>query len=329
MDIDRSIAQLSAELDTLLEANLATFASKDRTEQSKILVRGIEIVTGLERLKAKGLSTLDALLKRQQTATDVERVASLLRGFELGAKLSHALHDELLDTNGEAKVYRRLLAIFKALDTTSVGQVALAPLLDHPDVGVRVLAAAYLIDLMPDRVVPMLREIDKNAGGRSPGFTAHFALLRWQYDGIMRFYTYLKNAIVYIPTVVKLQTGPHIEVDPVAVVPVANTDALRRALLDAIARKNAIVPNPPKDGWPPPILLKYAGVKTWSAFARGASQWSIEEKDGKYKIVGYRTHRDSSWAEEDPDQKTEFPSGTTVDDVVKRMIAIVQDAAQK
>jgi hypothetical protein len=183
MDIDRSIAQLSAELDSLLEANLATFASKDRTEISKILLRGIEVVTGLERLRAKGLSTLDALLKRQQTTTDVERVASLLRGFELGAKLAHALHDELLDTNGETKVYRRLFAIFKALDATGAGQIALAPLLDHPDVGVRVLAAAHLIDLMPDRVVPMLHDIDENAGGTSPGFTAHFALLRWKYDG--------------------------------------------------------------------------------------------------------------------------------------------------
>jgi hypothetical protein len=39
-----------------------------------------------------------------------------VRGFELGAKLAHALHDELLDTNGETKVMRRLDAIFMALD---------------------------------------------------------------------------------------------------------------------------------------------------------------------------------------------------------------------
>ena len=47
-----------------------------------------------------------------------------------------------------------------ALDATGAGQVALARSLDHPDIGVRVLAGAYLIELMPDRVVPMLREID-------------------------------------------------------------------------------------------------------------------------------------------------------------------------
>ena len=112
MDIDESIAQLSSELDALLDANLATFASKDRAEQGKILLRGIEIVTGLERLKAKGLATLKALLNRQDTTADDERARSLVRGFELGAKLAHALHDELLDTNGETKVMRRLDAIF-------------------------------------------------------------------------------------------------------------------------------------------------------------------------------------------------------------------------
>jgi hypothetical protein len=58
----------------------------------------------------------------------------------------------------------------------------------------------------------------------------------------MLFHSYLRNAIVYVPTVVKLQTGAYMDVDPVAVVPVANTDGLRHALLDAIARENAIVP---------------------------------------------------------------------------------------
>jgi len=144
----------------------------------------------------------------------------------------------------------------------------------------------------------------------------------------MLYHCYLKKSVVYVPTVVKLQTGAYVDVDPVAVIPVGDTQGLRRALVDTIARKNAIVPPPPKDNWPPPVLLKYAGVKTWSAFARGASQWSIKEDDGKYQIVGYRTHREGYWVQ-DPDQKTELPAGTTRDQVVDRMIAILQDAARK
>lgn len=97
---------------------------------------------------------------------------------------------------------------------------------------------------------------------------------------LMLYHSYLKNALVYVPTVVKLHTGVYMDVDPVAVLPVVNTDGLRRALLEAIARKNAIVPNPPKDDWPPPVLLKYAGAKTRSAFARGHRSGASKRKTG-------------------------------------------------
>jgi hypothetical protein len=144
----------------------------------------------------------------------------------------------------------------------------------------------------------------------------------------MLFHSYLRLEIVYIPTVVKVQTGAYMDVEPVAVVSVANTEGLRRAFFEAIGRKNAIVPNPPKGSWPPPVLLKYAGLKTWSAFARNACQWSIEADNGLYQIVGYREHPDGYWVQ-DSNQKTEFSPRTPVDGVVERMIAILQEAALK
>jgi hypothetical protein len=61
--------------------------------------------------------------------------------------------------------------------------------------------------------------------------------------------------------------------------------------------------------------------------ARGIAM-EHQEDDGKYQIVGYRTHREGYWVQ-DPDQKTELPAGTTRDQVVDRMIAILQDAARK
>lgn len=144
----------------------------------------------------------------------------------------------------------------------------------------------------------------------------------------MLYNSFLKSGIVYVPTVVKMQTGVYSDEEPVAVVSAANSQGLRRAFLDAMERGNAVVPNPPKDNWPPPVLLKYTGAKTWSAFKRGASTWSIKEKDENYQIVGYRTHRDGYW-QEDPDQKIDFPPGSAVDDVIERMVAILQDAARK
>lgn len=142
----------------------------------------------------------------------------------------------------------------------------------------------------------------------------------------MQFHFYLRRSIVYVPTVAQRETGAYTEVEPVAVVPVANTEGLHRAFEDTIARKNTIVPRP-KGKWPPPLLPKYAGVKTWSAFARDTSTWSIEETDGVYQIIGYRMHPKGYW-EQDSDQKTPFPQGTKINDVINRMIAILQAAAR-
>jgi hypothetical protein len=144
---------------------------------------------------------------------------------------------------------------------------------------------------------------------------------------MMLYHAYLRRGIVYVPAVAQRETGAYTDIDPVAVVPVTDVQTLARAFLGAIARGNIIVPRP-KGKYPPPVLLKYAGVKTWSAFARGTSIWSIEEEHGKYQIVGYRTHAKGYWVE-DPEQIVKFPAETTVKSVIDRMIAILQDAASQ
>jgi hypothetical protein len=112
----------------------------------------------------------------------------LIRGFEFGARFADTLHDEFRDTaDGETKVVRLTDAIVKALDRTGSGRAALAVLLDHRDPGVRALAGVYLIDLLPERVSPILRQVEEEARGRSAGFRAHWALLAWQREGKSRF----------------------------------------------------------------------------------------------------------------------------------------------
>ena len=142
----------------------------------------------------------------------------------------------------------------------------------------------------------------------------------------MLYTCYLRNGFVYVPTVGN-RRGVYTLIEPVAVVPVANTEALRIAFREVIARKNVDVP-PVKGKWPPPVLPKYAGVKTSAAFDRGTSTWNIQEDDEKYKIVGYRRHPDGYWAE-DRAQTIEFLARTSLDDVIDRMITILQDAVQR
>ena len=91
---------------------------------------------------------------------------------------------------------------------------------------------------------------------------------------------------------------------------------------------NPPTPYYPRGGpYPQPVVVKYAGVKSWGAFARGASPWNIKEKDGIHQIVGH-WKGPSGWVE-DPEQTIKFPAGTTLDQVIDRMIAILQEAARQ
>jgi hypothetical protein len=141
----------------------------------------------------------------------------------------------------------------------------------------------------------------------------------------MLYKCYLRKGVVYVPTVGN-RRGVYTLIEPVDVIPVTNTEGLRTAFRNAIAKKNVDVPLV-KGKRPPPILPKYAGVKTSAAFDRGASTWNIKDDDERYKIVGYRRHPDG-YRVEDHAQTIEFPPGTSVDVVVDRMIAILQETAQ-
>ncbi len=137
----------------------------------------------------------------------------------------------------------------------------------------------------------------------------------------------LTKGIVYIPTVGK-RGSVYTDIEPIAVVPVGDSEALRKAFLEVIAKKNPVVPLVTDGKWPKSRPPKHAGVKSWSAFMREASAWSIKESDdGVFKIVGYRVHEDGYWTE-DRNQDVDFPPGTSAGEVVDRMIAILQDAAR-
>src|SRR5205807_9734130 len=96
---------------------------------------------------------------------------------------------------------------------------------------------------------------------------------------------------------------------------------------DAISRGNPPAPQYPRGSYPQPVVVKYAGVKSWSAFARGTLTWGIDESERKYQIIGYSRHPDG-WRE-DPEQKMELAPGSTADDAIDRMIAILQEAARQ
>jgi hypothetical protein len=145
----------------------------------------------------------------------------------------------------------------------------------------------------------------------------------------MLFTCYLRDGIVYVPTVARRKSSPiYSNIEPVSVVPIGSIENVRRALLETIARRNPVIPDrDPKALREQPLLPKYAGVKSLPAFFSRASAWGITEEDGVYKILIYRKHPKGYWRQ-DPEQEIQFQAGTKVDGVVGRMIALLQDAAR-
>lgn len=134
--------------------------------------------------------------------------------------------------------------------------------------------------------------------------------------------------MVYIPTMGKMDEGFYRAVEPVAVVSASDIDGARRALQAAIVRGNPAVPILRRSEIPPPLLPKYARVKSWSAFERGLMFWTIKIKNGVFQIAGQSKRADRGWRT-DLDRTVDFPLNTTTDDVVDRMIAIVQEEVAK
>ena len=98
----------------------------------------------------------------------------------------------------------------------------------------------------------------------------------------MQLTCYLRGKVVYLPTLGKIETGFYRYIEPVETAPVSDSSGLKRALLETIHRGNPSIPNVPRSEHQEPVLPKYAGLKSWSAFARGAIPWSVSDDGGQF-----------------------------------------------
>jgi len=129
---------------------------------------------------------------------------------------------------------------------------------------------------------------------------------------------YLRKNVAYIPTTAKTEAGYWLAVEPVDVAPVANAEALHRLLLKAIGRGNPVVKTPTRQNFPPPVMGRYCGMKSLSAFERTAALWGISVRDDSYVICPWRrsTQHRGAW-EEDYERSTVLPLTTPFEHVVR------------
>ena len=144
----------------------------------------------------------------------------------------------------------------------------------------------------------------------------------------MIFHVYLRKGIVYVPIVAQTTAGFYGDQEPVMVVPASQSEPLRQALKNVIARGNPKIPTPTRANMPAPVVLKHAGVKDWGSFARNALLWTMKATDNTYQIIGHQRSPGGSF-KRDAAQIVTMPPGSKVDDVIERMISILQESARE
>lgn len=189
MDIDEQIAALGARLDNWFDDMTARMDAGDKRGQAKEWLAGIQIPWRYDELKDRGFAILTALLNPVTIMSEDDRVAALLCGFKFAAKLEVTLYDEMMDTDAGNQVDGLMDDIVVTLAGIGSGRAALVTLLDDSDLRVSAYAGRYLIDLMPDRVIPVLQRIKKRERGFKPAFTAGMVLFTWEREHVGRFNT--------------------------------------------------------------------------------------------------------------------------------------------
>jgi hypothetical protein len=186
MSIDDQISTFAAQLDKwFLDTAIASY-SDDEAAQFKTFVAGIKLLKQFGDLRSRGQATLATSLNHSALASERERISALLRGFERAAMLE-AICGDLVDLEGMKQIDRAMDDIVVELSAISPGRTLLVPLLEHDNVRIRVFAGRYLIDLMPDRVIPILEKINKDGDGSSDGFSAFLVLQAWEVERRGRF----------------------------------------------------------------------------------------------------------------------------------------------
>jgi len=141
----------------------------------------------------------------------------------------------------------------------------------------------------------------------------------------MMWHLYVRKRTAYVPTVARIGLG-YLDIEPWAVASVADTRALKRAILDAMSRGNPNIPVPNLRTLKP-VVLKYAKVKSWSEFEKGTSLWRIEERDGRYRVAPKQKARDGrGWEDPHPENIRLLPVGISLEEAAEQIASIVQSS---
>lgn len=139
---------------------------------------------------------------------------------------------------------------------------------------------------------------------------------------------YLRQGIVYVPTFGRVPDGAYGMVNPIAAVPLENTDDLRTVLQERFLLGNPTlgVGSSVQDG-EGSALLALAGTGSWAAFNRSSTgAWNIANRDDGPKIIPFRFYSKKSGWVPDRDAVISLPAGTTLDAACNHLIEVMRAA---
>jgi hypothetical protein len=143
----------------------------------------------------------------------------------------------------------------------------------------------------------------------------------------------LYKGVVQVPTsYIVVRDGFFVTDTPLESVPVKQTERLRQAIQAAIERGNPSISRDEarvrlhrKDD----PLLQATGARSWFALDRETKGlWGLIEKDGLYQIRVSQPMKTHGW-HEDETKRVLFPPGTAIEDVIDRLIMMMQECARE
>jgi hypothetical protein len=137
---------------------------------------------------------------------------------------------------------------------------------------------------------------------------------------MIQIYWNEKTGAILVPYSVKTEDGFWLSVEPVETAHVNDEFSVCNAVRKITGLGVRVVPTPARAAFPKPIILKYAGSKTWSAFQRTHELVALEEDaNGQWRIEPWQRVNDRSYAPNLALLKV-LPERATLDDAVSEVI---------
>ncbi len=165
-------------LQAVINRFIAAHEQNDTETQLAILRRFAAFEKARYAVKVAKLAELKRLMAVTEAPDDdAARVEKVIAAFEFCAELDRLASDELDDLETQHRAVDSMHKLAAELDVIPPeDRGALAVLLDNANLAVRASAGAFVWRIMPERALPVLREVHRAARGTSAGFTAMWAL---------------------------------------------------------------------------------------------------------------------------------------------------------